>query len=209
VAAYIVGHVGNPARFPTPQRFASYNGTGPIEASSGPRKRHRLDPRGNRKLNHAMRLIALTPIRNDTRAGTTSNATWPRANPKRKPPRPEAPHQRRRLAPTPSRPRGSLTSGPGGQSGGDPESSAAGLHPDTGTSAQATPGPTTTPLRPPARACFDPPTHPLDTRTLRSRTPAFCTGLCASGRLDCCCSQDRRVGDPVDRPETKRGRCSG
>jgi transposase len=37
VAAYILGHVGNPARFATPERFASYNGTAPIEASSGPR----------------------------------------------------------------------------------------------------------------------------------------------------------------------------
>jgi transposase len=63
VAAY---NVGNPARFATPQRFASYNGTAPIEASSGPRKRHRLNPRGNRKLNHAMHLIAVTQIRNDT-----------------------------------------------------------------------------------------------------------------------------------------------
>jgi transposase len=66
VAAYILGHVGNPARFATPERFASYNGTAPIEASSGPRKRHRLNPRGNRKLNHAMHLIAVTQIRNDT-----------------------------------------------------------------------------------------------------------------------------------------------
>jgi transposase len=66
VAAYILGHVANRARFATPERFASYNGTAPIEASSGPRKRHRLNPRGNRKLNHAMHLIAVTQIRNDT-----------------------------------------------------------------------------------------------------------------------------------------------
>jgi transposase len=66
VAAYILGHVANPARFATPQRFASYNGTAPLEASSGSRKRHRLNPRGNRKLNHAMHLIAVTQIRNDT-----------------------------------------------------------------------------------------------------------------------------------------------
>jgi transposase len=66
VAGLILGHVGDPARFPTPERFASYNGTAPIEASSGPRKRHRLNPRGNRKLNHAMHLIAVTQIRHDT-----------------------------------------------------------------------------------------------------------------------------------------------
>ena len=66
VAALILAHVGDPARFATPERFASYNGTAPIEASSGPRKRHRLNPRGNRKLNHAMHLIAVTQIRHDT-----------------------------------------------------------------------------------------------------------------------------------------------
>jgi transposase len=66
VAALILAHVGDPTRFATPARFASYNGTAPIEASSGPRKRHRLNPRGNRKLNHAMHLIAVTQIRHDT-----------------------------------------------------------------------------------------------------------------------------------------------
>jgi transposase len=66
VAGLILAHVGDPARFPTPARFASYNGTAPIEASSGPRKRHRLNPRGNRKLNHAMHLIAVTQVRHDT-----------------------------------------------------------------------------------------------------------------------------------------------
>jgi transposase len=39
VAGFILGHVGDPARFPTSERFASYNGTAPIEASRGPRKR--------------------------------------------------------------------------------------------------------------------------------------------------------------------------
>jgi transposase len=66
VAALVIGHVSDASRFATPDRFASYNGTAPIEASSGPRVRHRLNPRGNRKLNHAMHLIAVTPIRNDT-----------------------------------------------------------------------------------------------------------------------------------------------
>ncbi len=62
----ILAHVGDPPGSRPPDRFASYNGTAPIEASSGPRKRHRLNPRGNRKLNHAMHLIAVTQIRHDT-----------------------------------------------------------------------------------------------------------------------------------------------
>ena len=66
VAGLILAHVGDPTRFATRARFAAYNGTAPIEASSGPRVRHRLNPRGNRKLNHAMHLIAVTQIAHDT-----------------------------------------------------------------------------------------------------------------------------------------------
>jgi transposase len=66
VAGFILGHVGDPARFATADRFASYNGTAPIEASSGPRKRHRLNPRGNRKLNHALHMAAVTQVAHDT-----------------------------------------------------------------------------------------------------------------------------------------------
>jgi transposase len=66
VAAIILGQVGDPRRFPTRDRFASYNGSAPIEASSGPKVRHRLNPRGNRQLNHALHLIAVTQIARDT-----------------------------------------------------------------------------------------------------------------------------------------------
>lgn len=65
-AALILGHVGDPTRFRTRHQFASYNGTAPIEATSGPKVRHRLNPRGNRTLNHAIHMIAVTQIRNDT-----------------------------------------------------------------------------------------------------------------------------------------------
>ncbi len=40
--------------------------TAPIEASSGPRIRHRLNPRGNRQLNHALHIAAVTQIGHDT-----------------------------------------------------------------------------------------------------------------------------------------------
>jgi transposase len=66
VAALILGHVGDARRFTTRARFAAYNGTAPIEASSGPRQRHRLNPRGNRTLNHAMHLIAVTQVAHET-----------------------------------------------------------------------------------------------------------------------------------------------
>jgi transposase len=62
-AAIILGSVGDVARFPTPGHFASYNATAPIEASSGDKTRHRLNPRGNRKLNHALHIAAVTQLR--------------------------------------------------------------------------------------------------------------------------------------------------
>jgi transposase len=62
VAAIVLGNVGDPRRFPTRHQFASYNGTAPIEASSGPTKRHRLNPRGNRRLNHAIHIVAVAQI---------------------------------------------------------------------------------------------------------------------------------------------------
>src|SRR5204862_8244588 len=42
------------------------SGTAAIEASSGPKARHRLNPRGNRQLNHALHIAAITQIAHDT-----------------------------------------------------------------------------------------------------------------------------------------------
>jgi transposase len=66
VAAYLIGYTGDARRFATVGHYARYNATAPIEASSGPNPRHRLNPRGNRQLNHAIHMIAVTQVRNDT-----------------------------------------------------------------------------------------------------------------------------------------------
>jgi len=66
VAAMIIAHTGDVARFPTRGHYASYNATAPIEASSGPKARHRLNPRGNRQLNWAIHTTAVTQLRYDT-----------------------------------------------------------------------------------------------------------------------------------------------
>ena len=66
VAALVLGHTGDISRFKNRDHYASYNGTAPIDASSGPRKRHRLNPRGNRQLNHAIHIIAVAQIRHDS-----------------------------------------------------------------------------------------------------------------------------------------------
>jgi transposase len=65
-AAIILGHTGDIARFPTSGHYARYNRSAPIAASSGPRQRHRLNPRGNRQLNRALHVAAVTQVRNDT-----------------------------------------------------------------------------------------------------------------------------------------------
>jgi transposase len=65
-AAIILGHTGDIGRFPTSGHFARYTGTAPIAASSGPKQRHRLNPRGNRQLNRALHVAAVTQVRNDT-----------------------------------------------------------------------------------------------------------------------------------------------
>lgn len=66
VAALLIGHSGDITRFPSSGHYASYNGTAPIEASSGPTVRHRLNPRGNRQLNHALHMAAVSQLRHDT-----------------------------------------------------------------------------------------------------------------------------------------------
>ena len=66
MAAYLLGYSGDIRRFPSAAHYARYNGTAPIEASSGERIRHRLNPRGNRQLNHALHIAAVTQIRNQT-----------------------------------------------------------------------------------------------------------------------------------------------
>ncbi len=65
-AAIIIGFTGDVSRFESKHHFATYNATAPIEASSGPNTRHRLNPRGNRKLNHAIHIAAVSQLRHDT-----------------------------------------------------------------------------------------------------------------------------------------------
>jgi transposase len=62
LAARIVGEVGDVARFQDRHAFASYTGTAPLEASSGDVVRHRLSRAGNRRLNHALHVMAITQI---------------------------------------------------------------------------------------------------------------------------------------------------
>jgi len=66
VAARIVADVGDVARFADRNRFASWTGTAPLDASSGEQIRHRLSRAGNRKMNHMLHIAAATQARLNT-----------------------------------------------------------------------------------------------------------------------------------------------
>jgi transposase len=65
VAARILGEVGDVRRFADRHKFAAANGTAPIPASSGRVQRHRLNRGGNRRLNRALYVVAITQARSD------------------------------------------------------------------------------------------------------------------------------------------------
>lgn len=69
VAALVIGYTGDPSRFASASHYAAYNGTAPIEYSSGGNTKHRLSLRGNRVLNHAIHMAAIAQISKPTSAG--------------------------------------------------------------------------------------------------------------------------------------------
>ena len=85
IAGRILAEVDGIIRFPSRHHFASYNGTAPIDASSGDQVRHRLSRAGNRRINHALHMIAVTQIRQPhSPAAATTNGNGSRARPRRK-----------------------------------------------------------------------------------------------------------------------------
>jgi transposase len=79
VAGTVLGYVRDINRFPTADRFASYNGTAPIEVSSGERKVFRLTRRGNRQLNYVIHMAAVSQIRH---RGSEGRIYYDRSSPK-------------------------------------------------------------------------------------------------------------------------------
>jgi transposase len=59
-AAKLLAEAANVGRFSDDAGFAMYGGVGPLDASSGQQRRHRLNPFGNRQLNCALHRIAVT-----------------------------------------------------------------------------------------------------------------------------------------------------
>jgi transposase len=70
LAARFLGEVGDVRRFPSKHHFAAHTGTAPLEASSGQVIRHRLSRAGDRKLNHALYMMAMVQVRRPS-AGQT------------------------------------------------------------------------------------------------------------------------------------------
>jgi transposase len=64
-AAILIGRTAGNERFRSDASFALQSGTAPIPCSSGQRTQHRLNRGGDRQLNHALHMIAITRAQRD------------------------------------------------------------------------------------------------------------------------------------------------
>ena len=126
-------------------RFASWNGTAPLDASSGNQQRHRLSRAGNRRINRALHVMAVVQLRNPTEGRTYYDARKAGGMPSMMAMR--ALKRRlsnvvyaRMLADQLRR----EAADPGGHSGNDSDSSAADSHPGIDSSDKPHPEPATT-----------------------------------------------------------------
>jgi transposase len=150
-AARLLADVGDIHRFRDKDRFASWNGTAPLDASSGAQQRHRLSRAGNRRINRTLHIMAVVQLRHPTpgrdfydarKAGGTPSLMAMRALKRRLSnvvyARMVADQNRRDQAPM---------TGPGGHQGNGSDSSVAGSQPYTGSSDKPLPGPVTSQRR--------------------------------------------------------------
>jgi transposase len=157
-AARILADVGDVARFPNRDHFASWDGTAPIDASSGQHIRHRLSRAGNRRINHVLYMAGIVQLRHDTKG----RRYYRRRLADGKTPMEAMRCLRRQLSDVVYRQLSAdaerNNAGPGGQSGTSLKSSAADLTPDIGSSDKPLPGPAH-------------PTLPLGTTTGKTNGP--------------------------------------
>ncbi len=146
VAARILADVGDVARFADRNRFASWTGTAPLDASSGQQDRHRLSRAGNRRMNHMIHIAAVTQLRLDT----DGRAYYRRKRSEGKKPMEALRCLKRRISDAIYRQLAADTqraaatrseAGPGGHCGASLDSSAVDLPPHIDTSDQPLPGP--------------------------------------------------------------------
>ncbi len=151
-AARLLIDVGDVTRFPTKHHFASWNGTAPLDASSGDQIRHRLSRAGNRQINRTLHIMATVQLRNSTEG----RAYYERKKAAGKTSMEAMRCLKRRLSDIVYRHLVDdalrATTGPGGHRGDDSDSSATGLPPHTGSSDKPLPGPAKTEPRTPLPA---------------------------------------------------------
>ena len=153
IAAAVIGDVRHVSRFPNRALFAAYNGTARIEVSSGGRKVYRLSRRGNRRLNHAIHMAAVTQIRYRHSPG---RAYYEKKLAGGKTPKEALRALKRQISDAifaclqadAQRAAAAAAKSPGGQPGNHSGARAAGSHPEHRLFGQATPGPATHPTTP-------------------------------------------------------------
>jgi transposase len=156
-AARLLVEVGDITRFPDRGHFASWNGTAPIDASSGDHVRHRLSRGGNRQINRVLHIMATVQLRRPTEG----RRYYDRRKADGKTSMESMRALKRRLSDIVFRTMlddavghslGNQRTGPGGQQGNDSDSSAAGSQPHTDSSDKPLPGPATQQPRTPLPA---------------------------------------------------------
>jgi transposase len=142
IAGMLVGYTGEIGRFRNRHHYAAYNGTAPVEFSSGGRTVHRLSERGNRQLNHAIHMAAICQLRQPHSTGRA--------------------YFERKVA---------EGQGPGGQAGTTRSQRGRPYIPDGRLSGEVTPGPDTHATTADRFGPFNAPAHsskePLDTKRIR------------------------------------------
>jgi transposase len=143
-AARLLADVGDIHRFAGRDKFASWNGTAPLDASSGNQERHRLSRAGNRRINRALHIMAIVQLRNQTQGRAYYDARKAGGMPSMMAMR----ALKRRLsnvvfAQMLADQKQREQAGPGGQSGTTLNSSVTDLTPDIGSSDKPHPGPAT------------------------------------------------------------------
>jgi transposase len=175
-AARLLGDIGDVSRFPTPAHFASWNGTAPLDASSGEQTRHRLSRAGNRRINRTLHIMAVVQLRHDT----DGRRYFDRRVAEGKTPMEAMRALKRRLSNVvyhqlvedqKRQRQQQREAGPEGHAGATTRSSAAGSNPNTGASDKSLPGP--------AGLDATPPTSAIPGPSSRSRRPS--TTLSARG----------------------------
>jgi transposase len=145
-AARLIGDVADINRFASAGHFASWNGTAPIEASSGEQRRHRLSRAGNRRINRVLHIMAVVQLRHDTagrayyRRRVAEGKTTMEALRALKRHLSDVVYKQMLRDAKQARAGGT---GPGGQSGATLQSSADGPIPTAATSDKSQPGPAT------------------------------------------------------------------